>query len=219
MKKKVEDWLTQTRACRPRKGSFSSAGSCRLAWSVPGCTVPPVCSWNGPEEDDAASVVWPQTECGMDTHKMCHGHRQVWTQTDCCVDTDTVWRGHRHSVMRALTERGVTIYREWRGHDANPCSSWRICHHFLWVYADQKDPRCVVHPICLSGVGLSEKKHVGGQLRSNAVFNRWNGSDSIRHFWNWCDIYKVAKVVHGNRLDNHCNWWDTWPSILPPGLY
>ena len=27
-------------------------------------------------------------------------------------------------------------------------------------------------------------------------------SDSARHFSNWCDIYKVAKVVHGNQSDN-----------------
>ena len=29
-------------------------------------------------------------------------------------------------------------------------------------------------------------------------------SDWARHFWNCCDIYKVAKVVHGNKSDNHC---------------
>ena len=29
-----------------------------------------------------------------------------------------------------------------------------------------------------------------------------------------CDIYKVRKVVHGNRSDNHSNSSDTRPSIL-----
>ena len=41
-----------------------------------------------------------------------------------------------------------------------------------------------------------------------------NVSDRARHFSNRCDIYKVAKVVHRNRLNNHCNRSDTWPSIL-----
>ena len=124
MKKKVEDWLTQTRACRPRKGSFSSAGSCRLAWSVPGCTVPPVCSWNGPEEDDAASVVWPQTECGMDTHKMRHGHIQVWTHTKCVM---AIYRcGHRQIVVWTRTQCGVAIDTVWWGH-------WR---KEVWPYTE-----------------------------------------------------------------------------------
>ena len=28
-----------------------------------------------------------------------------------------------------------------------------------------------------------------------------------------CGVYQVAKVVHGNRTDNHCNWPDTLPSV------
>ena len=31
-------------------------------------------------------------------------------------------------------------------------------------------------------------------------------SDCTRYFLNWCDIYLVSKVVHGNQLDNHCNY-------------
>ena len=40
-------------------------------------------------------------------------------------------------------------------------------------------------------------------------------SDCARHFLNHCGSYKVAKMVHGNRSDNHCstNWSDTQPSI------
>ena len=29
----------------------------------------------------------------------------------------------------------------------------------------------------------------------------WSQSDGARHFTNWCDIFKVAKVVHGSRSD------------------
>ena len=39
-------------------------------------------------------------------------------------------------------------------------------------------------------------------------------SDRTRHFSNWCDTYKVVKVVHGNRSDNHCNQPDKSMSIL-----
>ena len=39
-------------------------------------------------------------------------------------------------------------------------------------------------------------------------------SDCARHFSNWCDICKAAKVVYGNRPDNHCNQSDTHSSIL-----
>ena len=34
--------------------------------------------------------------------------------------------------------------------------------------------------------------------------------DRARLFSNLRDIYKVAKVVHLNWLDNHCNRSDTW---------
>ena len=44
-------------------------------------------------------------------------------------------------------------------------------------------------------------------------------SDYARHFSKWCDIYNVAKVVHRDWLDNHCNWSDTLPSILLLELY
>ena len=44
-------------------------------------------------------------------------------------------------------------------------------------------------------------------------------SDCARHFSNRCDIYKVAKVVHRNRSDNHFNRSDTWPPLLLPKLY
>ena len=37
--------------------------------------------------------------------------------------------------------------------------------------------------------------------------------DHMRHFSNWCDIHKVAKVVHRNRSDSCCNWSAIWPSI------
>ena len=30
-------------------------------------------------------------------------------------------------------------------------------------------------------------------------------SDRARHFSNRCDVYEVAKVVHGNRSDNQCS--------------
>ena len=38
-------------------------------------------------------------------------------------------------------------------------------------------------------------------------------NNRARHFWNRCDIYKVAEVVHGNQLDSHCNLSDTLLSI------
>ena len=44
-------------------------------------------------------------------------------------------------------------------------------------------------------------------------------SDRGGQFSNRCDmVYKVAKVVHGNRSDNHCNWPNIWPFILLPEL-
>ena len=43
---------------------------------------------------------------------------------------------------------------------------------------------------------------VGGMLLllqvSHSKRVRWVSSDSTRHFSNWCDIYKVVKLVHGN---------------------
>ena len=59
-------------------------------------------------------------------------------------------------------------------------------------------------------------------LMSNPISNKSNlqgtpiTRDGVRHFSNRCDIYKVAKVVHGNRSGNHCNCSDTWPCILIP---
>jgi len=44
-------------------------------------------------------------------------------------------------------------------------------------------------------------------------------SDCMLHFSYWCDMYKEAKVVHGNQSDNHCNQSDTQPSVLLPELY
>ena len=35
-------------------------------------------------------------------------------------------------------------------------------------------------------------------------------SDCARHFLNQCDIYEVAKMVHSNRSDDHCNWSNTY---------
>ena len=37
-------------------------------------------------------------------------------------------------------------------------------------------------------------------------------SGRARQFSNWCDVYKGAKVVHGSRSNNHCNWSDILPS-------
>ena len=39
-------------------------------------------------------------------------------------------------------------------------------------------------------------------------------SDCARHCSNWCDVYKVTKVVHGNQSDNHCKQSDTQSSVL-----
>jgi len=44
--------------------------------------------------------------------------------------------------------------------------------------------------------------------------NQNSTSDYDRRFSNQCDRCKMLKVVHGNRLNNHCHRWDTWPSIL-----
>ena len=46
--------------------------------------------------------------------------------------------------------------------------------------------------------------------------------DSIKHFFKqvWhLSQYQVAKVVHGNPSDNHCNWSDAWPFTLWLQLY
>ena len=40
-----------------------------------------------------------------------------------------------------------------------------------------------------------------------------------RHFSNRCNSCKVAKVVHRERSENHCNQLDSWPSVLLPELY
>ena len=50
------------------------------------------------------------------------------------------------------------------------------------------------------------------QIVSNSFFSR----DCTRHFSNQCGMYKVAKVVPRNRSCNHCNWSDTWLSMLLP---
>ena len=39
-------------------------------------------------------------------------------------------------------------------------------------------------------------------------------SDRASHFSNWCDIYKVAKVVQGIRSENYCSRSNTRPSGL-----
>ena len=39
-------------------------------------------------------------------------------------------------------------------------------------------------------------------------------SDRARHFSNWCNIYKMGKVVHGNLSDNRCNWSNAWSSAV-----
>ena len=44
-------------------------------------------------------------------------------------------------------------------------------------------------------------------------------SYSARHFSNQCNIYKVAKVIHGNQSDDHSNWSHTRPSMLLTELY
>ena len=57
--------------------------------------------------------------------------------------------------------------------------------------------------------------------RENRSFTPWSSHpcDHPEHFSNWCSIYKVVKVVHGNWSDNQCNWSDTQPSILILELY
>ena len=44
-------------------------------------------------------------------------------------------------------------------------------------------------------------------------------SDRARQFSNRRDIYNVAKAVHGNRSDSHCNWSETRTSVLLVELY
>ena len=44
-------------------------------------------------------------------------------------------------------------------------------------------------------------------------------NDCTRLSSNRCDFYKMAKAVHGNQLDNHCNQSNTWPSIKLQELY
>ena len=43
----------------------------------------------------------------------------------------------------------------------------------------------------------------------------YNDSHRARHVSSRCDIYKVAKVVHGNWSESYCTHSDTLPSILP----
>ena len=57
----------------------------------------------------------------------------------------------------------------------------------------------------------------GGVGGGGCVLKGINGSGW--HFSNRCDIYNVAKVVHGNRSDNHRNRSDTRPSSLLLELY
>ena len=51
--------------------------------------------------------------------------------------------------------------------------------------------------------------------------NKWLNqiSDRVRHFSNRCDIFKVAKAVHGKQSDSHPNWSDAKLSILVLELY
>ena len=44
-------------------------------------------------------------------------------------------------------------------------------------------------------------------------------SDHPRQFSNRCNICKVAKVVHREQSENHCNQSDSWLSKLLPELY
>ena len=44
-------------------------------------------------------------------------------------------------------------------------------------------------------------------------------SECAGHLVNPCDVHKVAKAVHGNRSDNHCNWSDAWLPVLLLDLY
>ena len=50
-------------------------------------------------------------------------------------------------------------------------------------------------------------------------FHRGAGNtDRTRLFSKQCDLYKVVRVVRGNRSDNHCNRSDTGPALLLPEL-
>ena len=45
-------------------------------------------------------------------------------------------------------------------------------------------------------------------------FSLYKVSDRARHFSNRSDIYKAAKVIHGDRSNNRCKRLDTRPSSV-----
>ena len=59
---------------------------------------------------------------------------------------------------------------------------------------------CPLTPPCLCRTGTS--------MRLSLSTN-----DHAKHFLNLCRI-KLAEVIHRNQSNNHCNWSDTWPSVL-----
>ena len=67
----------------------------------------------------------------------------------------------------------------------------------------------------LSNLSIPDKRKVKKKRKKKGELY----SDCTGHFSNQFDIFKVAKVVYGNLSHNHCNWSDTWPSILLPELY
>ena len=56
-------------------------------------------------------------------------------------------------------------------------------------------------------------KETAPECATSMAFHGCLDNDHARQLSNWCDICKVAKVVHRNWSDNNCNRSDTLPSI------
>ena len=70
----------------------------------------------------------------------------------------------------------------------------------------------------MSAVVLCMAKCAWDVVNKTCMGGSWS-SDRARHFSNRCASYKVARVVHGNRSDNHCNRSDTRSSVLLQELH
>ena len=73
--------------------------------------------------------------------------------------------------------------------------------------------------LCLTRAGDDLQTQCFQHLQALSMQPKFTISDHTAHFSNRCDIYRVVKLVHITPSDNHCNWPDTWLSILLLELY
>ena len=84
---------------------------------------------------------------------------------------------------------------------------------YNWLIADFYSGICWSLLVIISRSINSNNGTFSNAIKITAqIYWHQSSGERAKHFSNWCDICKVAKVVHGNRSD-------TWPSILLLEVY